>query len=97
MEKSAPLPNHPQRNPPDQSIPQPHIPRLRPIQIRVGGLLAHQPEGVKGVVHGPFALQRIHGPIPDEGVRVTGADGGELTLKVLLAYLEGGLELDVVW
>ncbi len=51
---------------------------------------------MEGVVDGPFALQRIHGAVPDEAVRVLGADGGELALEVLLADFEGGLELDVV-
>ena len=57
---------------------------------------ANQPEGVEGVVDGPFALEGVHRPIPDEGVRVLGADGGQLALEVLLADLEGGFELDVV-
>ena len=96
-EISSPLPNHPPRNPPNQGITQADIPRLRPIQIRVRGLFAHEPKRMKCIMHGPFALQRIHGPIPDKGIRVTGADGGEFTLKVLLTYLEGGLELNVVW
>ena len=51
---------------------------------------------MEGVVDGPFALEGVHRPIPDEGVRVPGADGGELALEVLLADLERGLELDVV-
>lgn len=45
---------------------------------------------------GPFALEGVHGAVPDEGVRVLGADGGKLALEILLAYLEGGFELDVV-
>ena len=51
---------------------------------------------MEGVVDGPFALEGVHRPIPDEAVRMLGADGGELALKILLADLEGGLELDVV-
>ena len=51
---------------------------------------------MEGVVDGPFALEGIHRPIPDEGVGVLGADGGELALEVLLADFEGGFELDVV-
>ena len=63
--RNLPLPNHPPRNPPNQGIAQADIPRLWPVQISVRGLLAHQPKRMKGIVDGPFALQRIHGPIPD--------------------------------
>ena len=93
---SCPLPNHPPRNPPNQGIPQPHIPRLRPIQIGVGGLLAGQTKHMKSVMHGPFALQRVHGPVPDEAIGMPLTDGGQLALEVLLADFEGGFELDVV-
>ena len=51
---------------------------------------------MEGVVDGPFAREGVHRPIPDEAVRVLGADGGELALEVLLSDLEGGFELDVV-
>lgn len=92
----SPLPNHPPSNPPDQGVAQADVPGLRPVQVRVRGLLADEAEGVEGVVDGPFALEGVHRPIPDEGVRVLGADGGELALEVLLADFEGGFELDVV-
>ena len=51
---------------------------------------------MEGVVDGPFALQRVHGPVPDEAIGMPLADGGELALEVLLADFEGGFELDVV-
>ena len=91
-----PLPNHPPRNPPGQGVAQADVPGLGPVEVGVGGLLAHQPKRMKRIMHGPFALQRVHGAVPDEGVRVLGADGGELALEVFLADLEGGFELDVV-
>ena len=69
---------------------------MGPVEVGVGGLLAHEAEGMEGVVDGPFAFEGFHRPIPDEGVRVPGADGGELALEVLLADFEGGFELDVV-
>ena len=45
---------------------------------------------------GPFALEGVHGAVPDKAVRMPLTDGGELALEVLLADLEGGFELDVV-
>lgn len=47
------------------------------------------------VVDGPFPLERFHGSVPDEAVRMPFADGGQLALEVILAYFEGGLEPDV--
>ncbi len=89
-------PNHPPSNPPGQGIAQADVPGLGPVEVGVGGLAADEAEGMEGVVDGPFALEGVHGPVPDEAVRVLGADGGELALEVLLADLEGGFELDVV-
>ena len=91
-----PLLNHPPSNPPDQGIAQADVPGLGPVEVGVGGLAADEAEGMEGVVDGPFALEGVHGAVPDEGVRVPGADGGELAFEVLLADLEGGFELDVV-
>ena len=51
---------------------------------------------MEGIVGGPFALERFHRSVPDKAVRVLGADGLQLALKILLADLEGRFELDVV-
>ena len=80
----------------DDGIAQARQPGLGPVQVGVGRLAADQAEGVEGVVRGPFALERFHRPVPDEAVRMLGADGLQLPLEILLAYLEGRLELDVV-
>ena len=48
------------------------------------------------IMDGPFALERVHGPVPDEAVRMPVPDGGQLPLEIILAYLEGRLELNVV-
>ena len=45
---------------------------------------------------GPFALERVHGTVPDVAIRMHFPDGGQLPLEIILAYLEGRLELDVV-
>lgn len=51
---------------------------------------------MESIMDGPFALERVHRPVPDEAVRMPAADGGQLPLEIILAYLEGRLELDVV-
>ena len=93
---NTPSLNPPPRNPPNHRIPQPHVPGLRPIQVRVGGLPADQAERMEGIMDGPFALEGVHGAVPDEAVGMPGPDGGQLALKIILAYHEGRLELDVV-
>ena len=69
---------------------------MGPVQVGVGGLLAGKAERIDSIMDGPFALERVHGPVPDEAVRMPIPDGGQLPLEIILAYLEGRLELDVV-
>ncbi len=51
---------------------------------------------MKNVMRRPFALERIDGPVPYKAIRMLLPDDSQLSLEIILAYLEGRLELDVV-
>lgn len=44
----------------------------------------------------PKGALEVHGPVPDEAVRMPLPDGGQLPFEIFLAYIGGRLELDVV-
>lgn len=79
-----------------ERIAHPDIPLLRPVQIRVCSLPAHQPKRMECIMHGPFTFKRVDGPVPNKAIRMLLADGSQLPLEVILAYLEGRLESNVV-
>ncbi len=80
-----------------ERIAHPDIPLLRPVQIRMRSLPAHQSKRMESIMHGPFTLKRVDGPVPDKAIRMLLTDGSQLPLEIILAYLEGRLESDVVW
>lgn len=52
--QSPPLHNNPPRNPTNNGIAQPDIPRLQSVQIRIRRLPADQPKRMKGIVYKPI-------------------------------------------
>lgn len=59
-------------------------------------LFAGDAHRVEGIVHCPFALERLKGPVPYPALRMPLAHRHQLPLEIVLADLEGRLQVDVV-